>query len=229
MDEDAFAYNIYNLPANVNDNFVSLNVSLNDLVAPAFAWYWTKTRDVTYQRRGDEVFLHAFDTSDWRFNWKEYNQVYRWSFDYVRWRTNPPMPSTVLKAANPCENPGQNPCNALWPDKAPAIVFALSSPSGIPTPTATITATDVQLTSAVIPWNTYKAADSQVEYGTTTKYGLSTPLTDTANNMTRSHKISLAGLKPATLYHFRVKSKDAAGNLAVSADMTFTTSAQPPQ
>src|SRR5206468_7054954 len=40
-----------------------------------------------------------------------------------------------------------------------------------------------------------------------------------------SHSVGLSGLTASTLYHYRVKSKDAAGNLAVSADFTFTTSA----
>jgi hypothetical protein len=35
----------------------------------------------------------------------------------------------------------------------------------------------------------------------------------------------LSGLTPSTLYHYRVRSKDAAGNLAVSSDQSFTTGA----
>ena len=34
--------------------------------------------------------------------------------------------------------------------------------------------------------------------------------------------------RPSTLYHYRVKSRDAAGNLATSGDFTFTTRAAPP-
>ena len=37
------------------------------------------------------------------------------------------------------------------------------------------------------------------------------------------HHVILAALIANTLYHFRVKSQDAAGNLAVSTDFTFTT------
>jgi len=45
-----------------------------------------------------------------------------------------------------------------------------------------------------------------------------------------SHASILSGLTPGSLYHYRVKSRDAAGNLATSADSTFTTltSAPPP-
>ncbi len=41
--------------------------------------------------------------------------------------------------------------------------------------------------------------------------------------MVTSHSQALSGLTASTLYHYRVKSKDAAGNLATSGDYTFTT------
>src|SRR6185295_2507417 len=44
-----------------------------------------------------------------------------------------------------------------------------------------------------------------------------------------AHSQGLSGLVPATLYHYRVKSRDAAGNLAVSGDFTLTTAAPPVQ
>ena len=59
-----------------------------------------------------------------------------------------------------------------------------------------------------------------MEYGTTTSYGSSTTLNAT---LSTSHSQSLSGLTGSTLYHYRVKSKDAAGNLATSSDYTFTT------
>jgi hypothetical protein len=39
--------------------------------------------------------------------------------------------------------------------------------------------------------------------------------------------VALTGLLPQTTYHYRVKSSDAAGNLALSADFSFTTPAPP--
>ncbi len=42
--------------------------------------------------------------------------------------------------------------------------------------------------------------------------------------MLTSHSATLTGLSASTLYHYRVKSRDPAGNLATSADFTFTTS-----
>jgi len=65
-------------------------------------------------------------------------------------------------------------------------------------------------------------ANSQVEYGTTSSYGLTSQLDST---MVTSHQETLGSLKPATLYHYRVHSTDAANNAAVSNDLTFTTAA----
>src|SRR5207244_2851811 len=38
-----------------------------------------------------------------------------------------------------------------------------------------------------------------------------------------SHSQALTGLASTTVYHYRVKSNDSAGNLTVSSDQTFTT------
>jgi len=88
-----------------------------------------------------------------------------------------------------------------------------------------VAASNISNSSATINWNTNEASDSQVEYGLTTSYGASTPLSVT---LVTSHSASLSGLNANTTYHYRVKSRDAAGNLATSGDFTFTTSSTPP-
>ncbi len=75
-------------------------------------------------------------------------------------------------------------------------------------------------TGATITWSTDEASDSQVEYGTTPSYGSSTVPNAT---MVKVHSQALTGLLPVTTYYFRVKSRDAAGNLATSGSFTFTT------
>ena len=60
---------------------------LNNLVSPAFAWYWRQTGDNTYLTRGDEVFAHSLDEE--LYSGKQFSQNYRWSFDYVNWRGKP--------------------------------------------------------------------------------------------------------------------------------------------
>jgi len=83
-----------------------------------------------------------------------------------------------------------------------------------------IGASSITATGAVINWTTDELSDTQVEYGTTAAYGNSTVLVVTA---VTSHAAQLGGLQASTLYHYRVKSRNAAGNLAVSGDSTFTT------
>ncbi|HZE80756.1 MAG TPA: Ig-like domain-containing protein, partial [Candidatus Polarisedimenticolia bacterium] len=69
-------------------------------------------------------------------------------------------------------------------------------------------------------WSTSLAASSAVDYGTTATYGSSTT---TNTSMVTSHQVAVTGLSAGTLYHFRVRSKDAANTSASSPDMTFAT------
>src|SRR3989441_8215142 len=87
-----------------------------------------------------------------------------------------------------------------------------------------MSASGITSTSATISWTTDEASDSQVEYGTTTAYGQVSAL---ASALVTSHSVGLSGLSASTVYHYRVKSRDAVGNLATSADVTFTTAALP--
>jgi hypothetical protein len=74
-------------------------------------------------------------------------------------------------------------------------------------------------TSAVIIWTTNEPGSSQVDYGKTTEYGL----TAASDELTTAHSVTLSGLESNTAYHYRVKSKDKAGNEASSADNTLVT------
>ena len=74
--------------------------------------------------------------------------------------------------------------------------------------------------SAVITWTTDEISNSVIEYGLTTSYGSTTSDVATVT----SHSVALSGLSSSTLYHYRVKSTDAAGNTATGTDNTFTTS-----
>lgn len=110
---------------------------------------------------------------------------------------------------------------------APLLVLgACAQASSLSTPDNTlplisdVLVSGVTNASAVISWKTREPADSHVEYGKTTDYGLSTSLND---HLVTSHSVSLSALQPNTTYHFRVKSKDNLGNKAESADYTFTT------
>jgi len=85
-----------------------------------------------------------------------------------------------------------------------------------------ISVTGITQSTATISWTTDEASDSTVEYGPTTAYGTSSP---TNGGLVTSHSVALSGLSAASDYHFRVKSKDVAGNLGTSADNGFTTTA----
>jgi hypothetical protein len=92
-------------------------------------------------------------------------------------------------------------------------------------PTITsVKAGGVTSSDATITWTTDEPSDSLVEYGTTTAYGSSSAPNA---SLVTTHSVALTGLSGSTLYHYRVKSKDSSGNLATSADFTFTTAAAP--
>ncbi len=82
-----------------------------------------------------------------------------------------------------------------------------------------VASSNISAVGATITWSTNRPADSQVEYGVTTSYGNVISLA----RMDQSHRMDLIGLTSNTIYHFRVKSRDDAGNLSVSGDFTFTT------
>ncbi|OGS17402.1 MAG: hypothetical protein A3J70_01985, partial [Elusimicrobia bacterium RIFCSPHIGHO2_02_FULL_61_10] len=85
-----------------------------------------------------------------------------------------------------------------------------------------VAASNITQNSATISWTTNEASDSQVEYGTITSYG---NVTGILAAQVTNHSMPLGLLSATTLYHYRVKSRDAAGNLAISGDFTFTTAA----
>lgn len=87
-----------------------------------------------------------------------------------------------------------------------------------------VQATGITWNSATITWITDETANSQVDYGTTTAYGASTTLNPA---MVTSHSVPLSNLASTTTYHYRVRSTDAAANLNVSGDYSFTTPAIP--
>jgi internalin A len=87
-----------------------------------------------------------------------------------------------------------------------------------------VSASDITETTATVSWTTDEAATSQVEYGLTASYGSATLLDST---LVTSHSVLLSDLDADTTYHYRVKSKDASGNEAVSEDCIFTTATLP--
>jgi hypothetical protein len=118
-----------------------------------------------------------------------------------------------LRDGSPCIGAGRGGVNiGLFPDNRDTQPPVISS----------VAKKNITSSSATITWSTNEPADCQVEYGLSASYGIMTPL-DT--NLTQNHSVALSGLSANTTYHYRVRSRDAAGNLAASGDDTFTTAA----
>src|SRR4029079_15508687 len=104
-----------------------------------------------------------------------------------------------------------------------------TSPSPTPAPTPTpaplsvsgISASGLTTNAATITWTVSAPATGQVEFGTTAAYGSASTLE--SSFVYTTHVQGLSGLQPGTLYHYPVRSQDAAGRLALSTDRTFTT------
>ena len=97
--------------------------------------------------------------------------------------------------------------------------FTIMKGSGLPPVLSAIAAVDVTDSSARITWSTDKAADSLVDFGLTTAYGMQ--VSDATQTM--SHSLAITGLLPSTTYHFRVTSTDGGGQSVSSGDFTFVT------
>ena len=89
----------------------------------------------------------------------------------------------------------------------------------------TITAVDpptIYGEHVIIAWKTSRPSTGQVEYGRQATYGNKTALQTT---LLESHSAVVQNLQPKTAYHFRVRSVDCCGIVAISQDYAVTTTA----
>jgi Big-like domain-containing protein/carboxypeptidase family protein/SdrD B-like protein len=114
-----------------------------------------------------------------------------------------------------------------------ALSLALSGCAGVisPTnagttsdPTGSLSISNVQASGATnssvqLSWATNEPATSAIDYGTTTAYGVTTPV---SSSMVTAHHMALAALAQGTTYHFRVRSTSGTDS-AASSDQTFST------
>ena len=121
---------------------------------------------------------------------------------------NPSLPHTITaRATDLLGRSGASGQVSVQVDNGPAI-FGITVSQGL------------TASSARINWTTDVLADTQVEFGPTLGYGSGTPVDLRAG---WTHEAQLTGLAPGTTYHYRVRSRDANGALAVSPDSTFFT------
>ena len=99
-----------------------------------------------------------------------------------------------------------------------SVIVANAATKDATAPTISRVSTAVTASGVTIGWTTNEPSDTQVEYGPTTSYGALTPLNPALQT---AHAQTISSLKPNTVYHFRVRSRDAAGNLRVSKDFRF--------
>jgi hypothetical protein len=138
-------------------------------------------------------------------------------------------PDQPVVEPSPIPSPKVSPSPSVSPSASPSPSL---SPSPTPTPTPSSNNSDtsgpsisgiqsksVESKKATIEWTTNEDADGKVEFGKDTGYGKSVDGSD----KTTSHSKDLTDLDPNTTYHYRVISKDNAGNSTTSGDNTFTT------
>jgi hypothetical protein len=63
---------------------------LNNLIAPLYAWIYLKTGNTSYRDKADTIFIGGVNGAAVYWNGKIFNQNYRWTFDYLRWRQGQP-------------------------------------------------------------------------------------------------------------------------------------------
>jgi len=73
----AFVYEIPGDPNGAPD--------LNLLIVPVYGWLYAQTGDRNYIEKGDQIFTGGVDGA-WLDQGKQFNQNYRWSMDYLKWR-----------------------------------------------------------------------------------------------------------------------------------------------
>ena len=109
-----------------------------------------------------------------------------------------------------------NSVNAAQPGLESNPVKALQLASSI----ADFQANGVTSSSANITWTTVNPSSGLVQWGRTTDYEF-TAQTDGEYSVQQS--VRLAGLRPATTYHYRVTIRDQSGQQVAGPDLTFST------
>lgn len=99
-----------------------------------------------------------------------------------------------------------------------------SSPSDTTPPIVTeISSANISQNSVQVTWRTNEITDSVIEYGVDTTYKFLTGNAVDISAKTLFHSVDLKNLLPDTVYHFKIISRDAAGNIFTSEDQIFKT------
>ena len=245
---DAFYYNGVDIPhdsSNKHDSFAELN----NLVCGAYAWYWSISGDNAYLNEGDTCFDAGISPqASVYFMGKDFGQIFKWSFDYIGWRTQ----ASYIPATFPARNRPSG-ARAPFPDTVPPIPRPMIGNSTNVDPFTGVTPLTVKGTSVTITWSTYEQLSSaEVLYGLSNGYGSTAKGVSTSCSRVSAcdagcastvnpavcrlsyvNTVSLTGLQPNTTYHFATRGVDNGGNVAESnrpggapRDWTFVTGMQ---
>jgi chitodextrinase len=89
---------------------------------------------------------------------------------------------------------------------------------------SSLSITDIRFNQATVNWQSNVPADSKVELTIQNKEtGESVTSEQGQSDLGTTHAVTVIGLSPNTLYHFKVKSTDTYGNTAESEERTFST------
>lgn len=113
--------------------------------------------------------------------------------------------------------------SSAWSTVSGIAFYIIDAPDTTAPTISSISVAALATSTARITWTTNEAASSRIDYGTTSGYGTAS----TSAALVTSHSLGFTGLTPATVYHYRVQSVDAASNTATSSDLTFTTDSLP--
>ncbi len=80
-DEGAFIYQEKSYGTGDEDSAPDLNL----LIAPAYMWIGSHNNDDEFRSRAEQIFTYGVHKA-FLGNGKHFNQNYRWSFDFIRWR-----------------------------------------------------------------------------------------------------------------------------------------------
>ncbi len=103
-------------------------------------------------------------------------------------------------------------------DKTPPIISDVKSESN------TVGSGDAAKIQIIISWKTNEAATSQIEYGEGLSGSSYSAKSDENAERVRDHLLVVGGLTPAKTYHFRIVTKDKAGNQSLSQGYSILTS-----
>jgi hypothetical protein len=123
---------------------------VNMLIAPVFGWLYNQTGDTSWRDRGDQIFAggvqHAYLNQG-----KQFNQSYRWSFDYIAYRNKTGSAFITLGGTIPAPQSPPPPSGGTSLQPPPSDTSSGSGGTGTSAPPA-VQQSPEQATAAAQTW-----------------------------------------------------------------------------